>query len=77
VLRGGPTMMYYMARHGLAGRMGWGPKYTVVLLQHQAHKGLDQVGARQRLGSYALCILVTRMAPVLLRSSQWFAVRPS
>jgi hypothetical protein len=47
LLRGMPTMMYYMARHGLSGRMGWGPKYTVVMLQHQAHKGLDQVSRCQ------------------------------
>jgi hypothetical protein len=43
LVRGMPTMMYYMARHGLSGRMGWGPKYTVVMLQHQADKGLDKV----------------------------------
>jgi hypothetical protein len=56
-------MMYYMARHGLAGRMGWGPKYTVVVLQHQAHKGLDQVSqvegeARQLCSYHVLCVLV-------------------
>jgi hypothetical protein len=32
-----------MARHSLGGALGWGPKYTVTLLKHEAAKGLDQV----------------------------------
>lgn len=43
LLRGMPAMLYHMTRNSIAGRMGWGPKYTVTVLQHQAHKGLDQV----------------------------------
>lgn len=44
MLRGTPTMLYYIARNKLFGGMGWGPKYSVIVLQHQAHKGLEQVG---------------------------------
>jgi hypothetical protein len=40
-------MLYYIARNKLFGGVGWGPKYTVVLLQHQAHKGLEQVRRTQ------------------------------
>ena len=49
LLRGMPSMLYYMAQHTLSGRLGRGPKYTVVVLQHQADKGLDKVGMTRQL----------------------------
>lgn len=43
MLRGMPTMLYYMTRNKMLGGLGWGPKYTITVLNHQADKGLDQV----------------------------------
>lgn len=51
-------MMYYMGKHRLSALLGSGPKYTVVMLQHQAHKGLDKVqcgGAGSKGCSKAAC----------------------
>jgi hypothetical protein len=39
-------MMYYLGKHMLSAQLGWGPKYTVIMLKHEAHRGLDKVGAK-------------------------------
>jgi NADPH:quinone reductase-like Zn-dependent oxidoreductase len=38
-----PLMLYQMGRNSVRGLLGWGPKYTVTILQHQAAKGLVQL----------------------------------
>eukprot|EP00775_Hariotina_reticulata_P013537 gene13537-13663_t len=41
--KGIPALMYYLGKHSLQGLMGWGPRYTVTVMKHQACYGLQQV----------------------------------
>lgn len=43
VLRGMPSLLFYMGRNLLAGALGWGPSYAVTAVKHDAKLGLEQV----------------------------------
>lgn len=58
-----PSLMYYMARHTVSGKLGWGPKYTVTVLKHQADKGLQQVSNQGVIVLIISCSIHTGVKP--------------
>jgi NADPH:quinone reductase-like Zn-dependent oxidoreductase len=55
-LRGVPALMYYMGKHSLMGALGWGPRYTVTVMNHQADRGLKQLSELMKEGKLKVTI---------------------
>lgn len=55
-VRGVPFLMYYLGKHSLMGALGWGPRYTVTVMKHQADNGLKQLAELMKEGRLKVTI---------------------